>query len=531
LKGRRIYDLDSGVPEDPIVTDVCVLGAGPVGLTLTRALADTGRRVTILEIGGAIPCIAGDSPSVHFDRRVYRGATVGRAFGLGGTSALWGGQLLPVRRADLLARPQIQAPAWPLAYDDLAPYFRELQDLLDVGAGGFDLCSSEDMGPDGVSLDFTDWSPRHSRWLTFGRRNLAIAWKSHFERSPGIEFVLSATAFDWSLTGGNGERAIRELTARSRSGNAIRIRPGAVVIASGALESARTVLELDQQAGSLSSGVTEFAGRYLHDHLSLRMARVRVRDLTGFQRRFAPFFEGRTMRSLRMELAPALLNGAGLPAFYAHFLAETTEASGFAVLRDGLRSAQRRDFGNAYKALWRVPRALPDISKILYARYVGKRLAFPAGSEIFLQIDYEQAPKRENRVYLGQPDQTGRRRLHIDWDVDDDVASIARSVRYYFEQFWRRNRLQAVADLEFTDLGDDKRVWGPNLYDIYHPAGTTRMTLDPSQGVVDPNLRIHGTRNAYVVGSAVFPSMGAANPTFTAMALAVRLAHLLRRDQ
>jgi choline dehydrogenase-like flavoprotein len=38
------------------------------------------------------------------------------------------------------------------------------------------------------------------------------------------------------------------------------------------------------------------------------------------------------------------------------------------------------------------------------------------------------------------------------------------------------------------------------------------------------SLKVHGTSNVYVAGSSVFPSMGAANPTFTAMALALRLA-------
>jgi choline dehydrogenase-like flavoprotein len=53
------------------------------------------------------------------------------------------------------------------------------------------------------------------------------------------------------------------------------------------------------------------------------------------------------------------------------------------------------------------------------------------------------------------------------------------------------------------------------------------MAVDPALGVVDTNLRIHGTSNAYVVGASVFPSMGAANPTFTAMALALRLAEFI----
>jgi len=50
------------------------------------------------------------------------------------------------------------------------------------------------------------------------------------------------------------------------------------------------------------------------------------------------------------------------------------------------------------------------------------------------------------------------------------------------------------------------------------------MSRDPARGIVDANCRVHGSRNLYVVGSSVFPSGGAANPTLTIVQLALRLA-------
>ena len=64
--------------------------------------------------------------------------------------------------------------------------------------------------------------------------------------------------------------------------------------------------------------------------------------------------------------------------------------------------------------------------------------------------------------------------------------------------------------------------------------GTTRMHVDPKQGVVDENCCIHGIANLYVAGSSVFPTGGAANPTLTIVALAMRLAdrikHVMKLD-
>jgi choline dehydrogenase-like flavoprotein len=47
-------------------------------------------------------------------------------------------------------------------------------------------------------------------------------------------------------------------------------------------------------------------------------------------------------------------------------------------------------------------------------------------------------------------------------------------------------------------------------------------------GVVDPDCRVHGVANLYVAGSSVFPTSGYANPTFTIVALALRLADHLK---
>ena len=53
------------------------------------------------------------------------------------------------------------------------------------------------------------------------------------------------------------------------------------------------------------------------------------------------------------------------------------------------------------------------------------------------------------------------------------------------------------------------------------------MAASPEAGVVDADLKLFGTANAYVCSSAVFPSAGFVNPTHTIIALACRLAEHL----
>ena len=64
-----------------------------------------------------------------------------------------------------------------------------------------------------------------------------------------------------------------------------------------------------------------------------------------------------------------------------------------------------------------------------------------------------------------------------------------------------------------------------------HIAGTCRMGEEgPSSSVVDSNLRVWDVKNLYILGSAVFPTIGTANPTLTIAALALRMADHLNGE-
>jgi glucose dehydrogenase len=57
-----------------------------------------------------------------------------------------------------------------------------------------------------------------------------------------------------------------------------------------------------------------------------------------------------------------------------------------------------------------------------------------------------------------------------------------------------------------------------------HPSGAAAMGTSPDDGVCDTDLKVFGVDNLFLVGSAVFPHMGANPPTLTIAALALRLA-------
>ena len=55
------------------------------------------------------------------------------------------------------------------------------------------------------------------------------------------------------------------------------------------------------------------------------------------------------------------------------------------------------------------------------------------------------------------------------------------------------------------------------------------MHVDPKQGVVNADCRLHGLSNLYISGAAVYPTAGSANPTLTLVALSLRLSDYLKK--
>jgi choline dehydrogenase-like flavoprotein len=90
----------------------------------------------------------------------------------------------------------------------------------------------------------------------------------------------------------------------------------------------------------------------------------------------------------------------------------------------------------------------------------------------------------------------------------------------------RRLNIGSLAPLAPGEVED----WPEKLAGGWHQLGTTRMHVDPKQGVVDANARVHGLSNLFIAGGSVFPTEGTAPPTLTVVALALRLASHLKHS-
>jgi choline dehydrogenase-like flavoprotein len=131
----------------------------------------------------------------------------------------------------------------------------------------------------------------------------------------------------------------------------------------------------------------------------------------------------------------------------------------------------------------------------------------------------EQSPDPDNRIVLAtDKDRFDRRIPVLKWRwTTEDRDRITRSRDLYAQAFAQAGLGEMIQ--KDWDQGRP-RLLGGN----HHHMGGTRISTDPSTGVVDADLKVHGVSNLFVAGSSVFPSGGSVNPTLTIVALSLRLA-------
>ena len=132
----------------------------------------------------------------------------------------------------------------------------------------------------------------------------------------------------------------------------------------------------------------------------------------------------------------------------------------------------------------------------------------------------EDLPAPDNRVTV---DTEGR--IHLSLDEKNNVEGVKRL----------RHKLEGM----LGDLGmHTHRLIDHSIYlhkgmpigATAHQAGTVRFGTDPRTSALDVNCRAHDVDNLYVVDTSFFPSIGAVNPSLTAIANALRVGdHLAAR--
>jgi choline dehydrogenase-like flavoprotein len=161
-------------------------------------------------------------------------------------------------------------------------------------------------------------------------------------------------------------------------------------------------------------------------------------------------------------------------------------------------------------------------------RYIRHRRVlayFDQGVDLLVQS--EQRPLRASAISAGStmPLADGLLPVSVDWRVDGAELAAIRSFTLAAATALERHGLARLAIDQRLLAGDSAFL--QSCTDTFHSCGGAIMGSSRASGVTDPDCLVWGTRNVHVAGASVMPSSSYANCTFTALALATRLADRL----
>jgi choline dehydrogenase-like flavoprotein len=486
LDGRGV---DDGSELD---ADVCVVGAGPAGITIARELDGRDLRVVVLESGGfTIDAATQDLARGEIAGHAYPSLESSRLRVFGGTTAHWNGWCRPLDAVDFELRPTVPHSGWPIGLRDLEPYYEPAQSLCELGP---------------FEYDGAHWARTHGARplpLTGGGFETSVfqfspptrfgeAYRERLRTSGNVRVLLHSNAT--AIVQADGGRRVDRVRVATLTGRRFAVRARRYVLACGGIENARLLL-----ASNVANDTP--VGRFFAEHphspvavavLPSDVATLYLRAVSG--------------GSARVRAALATSEALARDLLRASMTLEPLAADPYIDHND----ARERRIAALSRDVASVATSLEGSRFAVYALYMRT----------------EQAPNPSSRVALAdERDALGVPRARLEWRLSElDRRSTAQTVEL-FAQTLGRLGVGRLYSRPGADVGFWDRVGGG-----FHHVGTTRMGTDPRASVVDGDCRVHGIANLYVAGSSTFPTSGYANPTLTIVALALRLAQTLKES-
>ncbi|MBE9052389.1 GMC family oxidoreductase [Nostocales cyanobacterium LEGE 11386] len=537
------------IPQDETLeTEVCIVGAGPAGITLARELAATDFRVFLLESGGldfdqnTQSLSQGESVGNHFDTLESQ-----RCFQFGGTANFWkirlgnnviGVRYVPLDKIDFEKRDWLPYSGWPFDKSHLDPFYKRAQAVCQLGAFAYNAEAWEDT--DTPQLPFS--GNVTTNMFQFGPRAVFThESREAINQASNITTYLNANLVE--IETDETAKNVTRLRVACLSGKEFWVRAKIVILATGGIETARLLLLSNKIQTTGLGNQNDLVGRFFMDHSLVNGGKLIPTNPDIFQntalydlRRVnnVPVM-GKLTLSEEVTHREQLLNISTL-LFPIPKLYQLKAANSLKTLLLSIHNPQVRQ--DIFKHLKNIILGLNYILPAAYGTIINQQPFIPSlawggwsyipGKEKrfagfrLLQIA-EQVPDPNNRITLtADRDRLGRQRVKLHWRWNEmDIEHIKRTQDIFQQEIAHAG----IGELQVERDGNLPKLIHPGLH---HHMGTTRMHDDPKQGVVDRNCQVHGISNLFIASSSVFPTGGYANPTLTIVALAIRLADHLK---
>ena len=554
------------IPNDTIIdSDICIIGAGAAGITLARQFSGQPFRVIVLE--------SGDLKADSATQSLYAGKSTGlpyypleaaRLRMFGGTTNHWGATCRPFSDIDFETRDWIPHSGWPIRKDDIQPYYDRARAICWVGSPDWDLADWEQRDRSPVlPIAGGRVASRVAQVVPVEERSFAKHYHADIDRATNVSTYLHANVTE--IETNDTASTVTGVRVACLSGNKFSVKAHTFILAAGGMENPRILLYSNRRQTAGLGNQHDLVGRFFMEHPRLEFGVIVPADRhldVGFYKAHSVSntrllgYLGLTEDTIRKEQLVDI-QVKMLPIYSAAYRAshKAPEVASLQYLVQKLRRREMPDdfgthvsnvFGDLLTAqdyfLPTAPFPVPKPLALrkLFAANASEResllptlfgdIAFVANDKLMsntpidhvrLSTRIDSTPNPDSRVKLGnERDALGLPRIDFHWQLSPlDKHSVRRTLEILGAELGRAGlgRLQILID-------DDDTTWPKDTRGGWHHMGTTRMSADPTRGVVDRNCQVHGISNLFIAGSSVFPTAGSGTPTMLLVSLALRMA-------
>ncbi|OQE31810.1 hypothetical protein PENSTE_c001G09843 [Penicillium steckii] len=159
------------------------------------------------------------------------------------------------------------------------------------------------------------------------------------------------------------------------------------------------------------------------------------------------------------------------------------------------------------------------------------------GNYITVMVDLVRPVSEGGEVTLNSADPLQQANINLNYFNNDlDIIAIREGIRFAYDVLKNGEGFKDIVEGEYPwdmPLHDDKlmkRTVLDRSQTSFHPCGTARLSKNIQQGVVDPNLKVHGIKGLRVIDASCIPVIPDCRIQNSVYAVAEKGADAIKRD-